>query len=66
MQRLEVSGAVRPIYGSLDVKRLIYLLTLGYMFRFSRNHHQDLYKNTQIHYIKLCFVYCICVFLERA
>ena len=23
MQRLEVSGAVRPIYGSLDVKRLI-------------------------------------------
>jgi len=31
MQRLEVSGAVRPIYGSLGVKRLInnhtYLLT---------------------------------------
>ena len=25
MQRLEVSGAVRPIYGSLGVKRLIYL-----------------------------------------
>ena len=25
MQRLEVSGAVRPIYGSLDVKRLIYV-----------------------------------------
>ena len=24
MQRLEVSGAVRPIYGSLVVKRLIY------------------------------------------
>ena len=23
MQRLEVSGAVRPIYGSLGVKRLI-------------------------------------------
>ena len=23
MQRLEVSSAVRPIYGSLDVKRLI-------------------------------------------
>ena len=22
MQRLEVSGAVRPIYGTLDVKRL--------------------------------------------
>ena len=26
MQRLEVSGAVRPIYGSLGVKRLIYFL----------------------------------------
>jgi len=25
MQRLEVSGAVRPIYGSLGVKRLIHL-----------------------------------------
>jgi len=24
MHRLEVSGAVQPIYGSLDVKRLIY------------------------------------------
>jgi len=24
MQRLEVSGAVRPIYGSLGVKRLIW------------------------------------------
>jgi len=24
MQRLEVSGAVRPIYGSLGVKRLTY------------------------------------------
>ena len=25
MQRLEVSGAVRPIYGSLGVKRLIFI-----------------------------------------
>ena len=25
MQRLEVSGAVRPIYGSLGVKRLIWI-----------------------------------------
>ena len=30
MQRLEVSGAVRPIYGSLDVKRLIWLPTAIY------------------------------------
>ena len=28
MQRLEVSGAVRPIYGSLGVKRLITSTTL--------------------------------------
>jgi len=27
MQRLEVSGAVRPIYGSLGVKRLILRVT---------------------------------------
>jgi len=26
MQRLEVSGAVRPIYGSLGVKRLMTIL----------------------------------------
>ena len=31
----------------------MYLLTLGYMFRFTRNHHQALSKNTKIHYIKL-------------
>ena len=31
MQRLEVSGAVRPIYGSLGVKRLILIfLTLNW------------------------------------
>ena len=28
MQRLEVSGAVRPIYGSLGVKRLMFSPTL--------------------------------------
>jgi hypothetical protein len=28
MQRLEVSGAVRPIYGPLGVKRLITLLSI--------------------------------------
>ena len=30
MQRLEVSGAVRPIYVSLDVKRLIYQTFVHY------------------------------------
>jgi len=29
MQRLEISGAVRPIYGSLGVKRLILLRSIG-------------------------------------
>jgi len=28
MQRLEVSGAVRPLYGSLGVKGLIYCLAI--------------------------------------
>ena len=32
MQRLEVSGAVRPIYGSLGVKRLKYMLKTKYPF----------------------------------
>ena len=32
MQRLEVSGAVRPIYASLDVKRLSISLTAKYYF----------------------------------
>jgi len=32
---------------------ILYLLTLGYMFRFSRNHNQALSKNIKIHYIKL-------------
>ena len=31
----------------------ISLLILAYMFRFTRNHHQALSKDTQIHYIKL-------------
>ena len=31
MQRLEVSGAVRPIYGSLGVKRLISTLDEGWV-----------------------------------
>jgi len=36
MQRLEVSGAVRPIYGSLGVKRLI--VNKNYF----RKHHYSL------------------------
>ena len=33
MQRLEVSGAVRPIYGSLGVKRLITKINSHYRIR---------------------------------
>ena len=40
MQRLEVSGAVRPIYGSLGVKRLIYL-SISTCFGRLRAHHQE-------------------------
>ena len=31
MQRLEVSGAVRPIYGSLGVKRLIVISLIMFL-----------------------------------
>jgi len=51
MQRLEVSGAVRPIYGSLGIKRLTNLMhkilflnkfiTCLYMFRALCAHHQE-------------------------
>ena len=57
MQRLEVSGAVRPIYGSLGVKRLItkilvtrvaYLLPTG-MSTVLRSSLSELDPNTFIH-----------------
>ena len=48
MQRLEVSGAVRPIYGSLGVKRLMHkvlfynkFIICLYMFRALCVHHQE-------------------------
>ena len=37
MQRLEVSGAVRPIYGSLGVKRL----SLVYYAGFARENYKS-------------------------
>jgi len=33
MQRLEVSGAVRPLYGSLGVKRLMWHIEYRIIFR---------------------------------
>ena len=41
MQRLEVSGAVRPIYGSLGVKRLMALEPSRQIF--------DMYSNIEFH-----------------
>ena len=51
MQRLEVSGAVRPMYGSLGIKRLTNLMRKFlfynkfticlYMFRALCAHHQE-------------------------
>ena len=35
MQRLEVSGAVRPIYGSLGVKRLNKLIPEYFQFQYT-------------------------------
>jgi len=39
-------------------KGLTYLLTLGYMFRFTRNHHQAFSKNKQTHYISVLTTLC--------
>ena len=48
MQRLEVSGAVRPLYGSLGVKGLMHKILFYnkfiiwlYMFRALCAHHQE-------------------------
>ena len=37
MQRLEVSGAVRPIYGSLGVKRLITQRHMHFIHSYMKN-----------------------------
>ena len=42
MQRLEVSGALRPIYGSLGVKRLINAVLAVLLF--DREEHVDKFK----------------------
>ena len=55
MQRLEVSGAVRPIYGSLGVKRLTN--TTG-------RRHENLQNDIVGHYLYLCpYAVCISLFL---
>ena len=41
MQRLEVSGAVRPIYGSLGVKWLILTLHEGHQLRAFQKNDND-------------------------
>jgi len=47
MQRLEVSGAVRPIYGLLGVKRL-------------RNQERNLTPPLQILLLQQCFITKVC------
>ena len=54
MQRLEVSGAVRPIYGSLGVRRLIrsYWIKLGSGFRHQKIiivRNAEGYNEIQVH-----------------
>jgi hypothetical protein len=55
MQRLEVTGAVRPLYGSLGVKGLIYVLFCeDGRSRFLRN-IDTTYPNTRDHIPVICF-----------
>ena len=51
MQRLEVSGAVRPIYGSLGVKRLIFQLRTTTKFKTPRavNTGTESYIDDDVH-----------------
>ena len=53
MQRLEVSGAVRPIYGSLGVKRIIfiYYIHINYIYIF----------NIYLLEVSLLFTACQCI-----
>ena len=55
MQRLEVSGAVRPIYGSLGVKRLknLYCVTVHRMKR--EVHRNGMQKAVLLRYTNQCF-----------
>ena len=50
MQRLEVRGAVRPIYGSLGVKRLMKLEFSGRIFEKSSNikFHKNLSSGSRV------------------
>ena len=50
MQRLEVSGAVRPIYGSLGVKRLI-----QYSNSYKGNYYYYYYYYYYCRYCLYCF-----------
>ena len=52
MQRLEVSGAVRPLYGSLGFKRLITRLVLRCTVRRGGGKNPSLFKDFSL--TKLC------------
>ena len=66
MQRLEVSGAVRPVYGSLGVKRLIriigvllchmqYLYLIGLWKRDTHIHNPEFFNFYNLIYISGSF-----------
>ena len=56
MQRLEVSGAVRPIYGSLGVKRLInsYIQAKPFLLKHSNLQLAQHVINIIVLYIYIC------------
>ena len=62
MQRLEVSGAVRPIYGSLGVKRLI--CYKSYIYSPTNAIVRCLKSNIKI-YIKLYNNFMYIIFLSK-
>ena len=56
MQRLEVSGAVRPIYGSLGVKRLIHKVQIrnfAGIFQYFQNKERVETGNDVPHFVSL-------------
>ena len=57
MQRLEVSGAVRPIYGSLGVKRLKVHQGRGRKIRFYVTTLSDLMKHTDVKQLRVKIIF---------
>ena len=65
MKRLEVSGAVRPIYGSLGVKRLSILSRLSFKIVLCSRLNDLKKKDTQFASEPLCTVLLIFMTMEN-